>query len=192
MHMVRALLPFAVVCNTSFVCYDCPISNEATMKTMGKLTHWGQDKMATNSLTTFSKAFSWIKMYEFGLIFHWSLFARVQLTIFQHWFRQRLGAGQATSHYLNQWWLAYWRIYASLGLNELNTNQFAINDIITTPNKAWQNRVHNLWDILYIWGRTEGKAYKAAEFQYSTAMSPSILPRYLLSWYVRTKCIGTD
>ena len=27
---------------------------------------------------------------------------------------------QATSHYLNQWWSVYWRIYASLGLNELN------------------------------------------------------------------------
>ena len=26
---------------------------------------------------------------------------------------------QATSHYLNQWWLIYWRIYASLGLNDL-------------------------------------------------------------------------
>ena len=25
----------------------------------------------------------------------------------------------ATSHYLNQWWLIYWCIYASLGLNEL-------------------------------------------------------------------------
>ena len=33
----------------------------------------------------------------------------------------RLGAGQWTSHYLNQWRLVYWRIYASLGLNELNT-----------------------------------------------------------------------
>ena len=27
-------------------------------------------------------------------------------------------AKQVTSHYLNQWWLVYWRIYASLGLNE--------------------------------------------------------------------------
>ena len=26
---------------------------------------------------------------------------------------------QATSHFLDQWWLYYWRIYASLGLNEL-------------------------------------------------------------------------
>ena len=28
---------------------------------------------------------------------------------------------QASSHFLNQWWLVYWRIYASLGLNELNS-----------------------------------------------------------------------
>ena len=56
-------------------------------------------------------------MYEFRLRFHWNLFPRVQLTIFHHWFRQWLGAGQVTSHYLNQWWLIYWRIYASLGLN---------------------------------------------------------------------------
>ena len=31
-----------------------------------------------------------------------------------------VGAVQATSHYLNQCWLVYWRIYASLGLNEFN------------------------------------------------------------------------
>ena len=29
-------------------------------------------------------------------------------------------ADQATSHHLNQWWLVYRRIYASLSLNELN------------------------------------------------------------------------
>ena len=28
-------------------------------------------------------------------------------------------ADQATSHYLNQWWLVYWCLYASLDLNEL-------------------------------------------------------------------------
>ena len=39
---------------------------------------------------------------------------RVQLTIFQHWFRKWLGDGQATSHYLNQRWLFNWLIYASL------------------------------------------------------------------------------
>ena len=59
-------------------------------------------------------------MNEFRLGFHWSSFRRFELTIFQHWFRSWLGADQAASHYLNHWWLVYWRIYASLGLNELN------------------------------------------------------------------------
>ena len=31
--------------------------------------------------------FSWMKMLEVLLKFHWSLFLRVKLTIFQHWFR---------------------------------------------------------------------------------------------------------
>ena len=68
------------------------------------LTHWGRDKMASISQTTLSNAFSWMKMLEFRFKFHSSLFLRVQFTIFQHWFREWLGADQATSHYLNQWW----------------------------------------------------------------------------------------
>ena len=56
--------------------------------------------------------------------FQWSLFPMVQLTIFQHWFRLWVGAGQATSHYLKQWWLVYWRMYASLGFNELIHSEF--------------------------------------------------------------------
>ena len=83
------------------------------------LTHWGRDKMAAIFQTTFSNVFSWMKMYEFRLIFPWSLFLAVQLTIFQHLFRQWLGTGQTTSHCLNQRWLVYWRIYASLSHNEL-------------------------------------------------------------------------
>ena len=51
------------------------------------LTHWGRDKMAFISQTTLSNAFSLIKMYEFRLRFHWNLFPRIQLIIFQHWFR---------------------------------------------------------------------------------------------------------
>ena len=51
------------------------------------LTHWGRDKMASIFQTTISIAFSWMKMFKFRLRFHWSLFPRVQLTIFQHWFR---------------------------------------------------------------------------------------------------------
>ena len=49
--------------------------------------HWGRDKMDATSQMTLSNAFSWMKMLQFRLKIHWSLFPRVQLTIFQHWFR---------------------------------------------------------------------------------------------------------
>ena len=59
------------------------------------LTHWGRDKMAVILQTTFwnafswmkMNAFSWMKMYEIRSKFHWSVFLRVQMTIFQNWFR---------------------------------------------------------------------------------------------------------
>ena len=40
-------------------------------------------------------------------------------TIFHHCFRLWLAVDQATSHYLNQWWLDYWHIYASLCFGKL-------------------------------------------------------------------------
>ena len=67
--------------------------------------------------TTFSYGFSWMRIYKFLLKLHWYLLPSVQLTMFYHWFSSWLGAVQATSHHLNQWWLVYWRIYASLGLS---------------------------------------------------------------------------
>ena len=51
------------------------------------LTHWGRDKMAAICQTTFSNVFSWMKMYEFRLKFHWSLFLAFGLTISHHGFR---------------------------------------------------------------------------------------------------------
>ena len=41
------------------------------------LTHWRRDKMAAIFQTTFSNAFSWIKMCKLRLRFHWSLFPSV-------------------------------------------------------------------------------------------------------------------
>ena len=46
------------------------------------LTHWCWDKMVAFFQTTFSNAFSWMKIYKFQLWFHCSVFPRVQLTIF--------------------------------------------------------------------------------------------------------------
>ena len=47
--------------------------------------------MAAIFQTTFWTAFSLMKIYIFRLRFHWILFPRVQLPIFQHWFRWWLG-----------------------------------------------------------------------------------------------------
>ena len=50
-------------------------------------THWGRDKMADISLTTFQM----------------HVFPKGPINNFQHWFRLWLMAGHVTSHYLNQW-----------------------------------------------------------------------------------------
>ena len=63
----------------------CQISYSASLENTS--THWGWDKMAAIFQTTFSNAFSWMNMYEYWSKYHWSLFLRVQLIIFQHWFR---------------------------------------------------------------------------------------------------------
>ena len=51
------------------------------------LTHWGRDKMAAVSQMTHSNAFSLMKILEFRLRFHWSLFLRVQLVQIMAWRR---------------------------------------------------------------------------------------------------------
>ena len=83
------------------------------------------DKMAASSQTIFSGAFSWMNSFLFWLIFHWSLFLRVQLTITQHWFRLGLNRRQAII------WtnadLIHRRIYAALGGDELTLILFCIN-----------------------------------------------------------------
>ena len=114
-----------------------------------QLTHWDQDQIDAMSQTTFLNVFSIMKMNEFRIGFHWSLFLRFELVIFQHWFRWWLGADQATSHDLNQWWLVYRRIYASLGLNELNKQR-----VLMHGHQGWNVR-HGLCHIymiyVYIW-----------------------------------------
>ena len=106
-----------------------------------ELSHRGWDKFFTILQTTFSNAFSWTKMCEFHLRFDWSLFLRVELTIFQHWF-----AWSAPSHYLKQWWLVNWCIYASLGLNELTHEQLEILNTVATDILALNSLVQNqIW-----------------------------------------------
>ena len=100
-------------------------SNESHRKIL-ILTYWGRDKMAAIFQMTFSNAFSWMKMYEFRLWVQWTLFPRVQSTIFQHWFRQWLSANEPMMVILLH-------IYASLGLNELKHDVLIhYDDVIMT------------------------------------------------------------
>ena len=87
------------------------------------------NKMAALSQKIFSDAFLWMKSFAFWLIFHWSLFLRVQLTITQHCLDNGLA--------LNRWqaviWinadLIHWCIYAALGGDELIAVIKAMQDI---------------------------------------------------------------
>ena len=53
------------------------------------LLHTRQSSLYDYSIlqTTFSNVFSWMKMWEFRLLSHRSLFQRIQFTIFHHWLR---------------------------------------------------------------------------------------------------------
>ena len=104
------------------------------------LTHRGRDKMAAISQTTVSNAFSSMKMLKFRSKFHWTLSIRLPLTKFQH---------LATSHYLNQWCLVYWRIYASLGLNELNPGPNLTID--TDARHSANSSTAFKWNLCYHW-----------------------------------------
>ena len=70
-------------CSRDIIIDNCQYS----LRFLNALTHWGIDKMVDISQMTFSIAFSWIEMYAFHSRFHRSLFLRIQLRIFQRWFR---------------------------------------------------------------------------------------------------------
>ena len=106
------------------------------------LTHFPLDKIAAISHTTCLNVFSWMKMMEFRLKFHWSLFLWVLLTISEHWFRWWLGTDQATSNYLNQCWPDYWHICGTRGrwVNNLSLNKMAAILQTTFSNTfSWMN-----------------------------------------------------
>ena len=66
-----------------------------------------------------SNAFSWMKMFRFKSKIYLRLFPRVQSTMFKHLSDNGLAPTRRQAINLNQWWLNYWCIYASLGLSVL-------------------------------------------------------------------------
>ena len=89
------------------------------------LTQWGLDKMADIFQTIFSSAFSWIKMYLATIEFSLILVASGPINNTSALVKIMAWRRPGDSHYLNQWWLIYRRIYASFGPNEL-MSMFAI------------------------------------------------------------------
>ena len=112
-----------------------------------ELSHWSRNNMAVMFQTTFSNAVSWTKIYQFWLKFHWNLIVKVQLTIVQHWLRQWLGTNQATGHCVKQWGLVYWRIYASLGLNEIINLKDMWQTYTKTCNTAKKKKRSSYYDL---------------------------------------------
>ena len=65
-------------------------------------------------------------------------------------FRWWFGADQATSHCLNRWWLGYWRIYASLGLNELipTLSSLVVPQVVTNSGAISDDM---RWQLCFQW-----------------------------------------
>ena len=118
--------------------------------------------MAACSQTTLSNAFSWMKIMEFLLKFHWS------------W--------SVPSHHLDQWWLDHWRIYASLGLNELmnvekkfhwNLNQlqrisskkkhFKMSTILSPPKCSQLSRAFINYQFYKLWHHIHNRPWELLE-----------------------------
>ena len=124
-----------------------PMGNWNKICSVYYLTHWGWDKMAAIFQTTFSYAFSGTKTYGFRFKIYCSLFLRVQLTIFQHWFRSWLGAEylkRQTIIWTDYVWItdAYMRHWSSVGLRpRWFTTNYSVNDIylhsISSPFVIW-------------------------------------------------------
>ena len=114
-----------------------------------QLTYWGRDKMAA-VFQTFSNAFSWMKIVLLFKI-HWDLFLMVQLTICQHWFRNWLGAEQATIHYLSQWWhislsVIYICLLTSICFNSLKPSDAYMRSNLTIIGS--DNGLNQFWNIV--------------------------------------------
>ena len=90
------------------------------------LTLWDRDKMAAIFQTTFPRTFTWMKMYEFRLRFHWSLFLRVHITIFPYWLRYWFDVEQAKSHYVNQWRPSLLTHICDTRLSELSSIRYLV------------------------------------------------------------------
>ena len=81
-------------------------------------THWGGDKVVAISQTIFKCIFL-NETVLISLKILLKLLPEIRIDNILALVQMMLSADQATSHYLNQWWLIHWHIYVLLSLNGL-------------------------------------------------------------------------
>ena len=80
----------------------------------------------------------------------------------------------ATSHYLNQWWLDHWRIYASLGLNELTDEPSSVSGFISTSLLLQSNAIYQAKQKLTAIGQANKRRISSEELiKYAHKISAS-------------------
>ena len=104
--------------------------------------------MAVISQTTFSIAFSWMKIFEFRPKFYWSLSLRVQLTILQRWFRHWLGAVRPCDKPLSEQMMVRLPTHICVTrpqwVNTTEINAIYKRDFINP--RCWGNRIYSVRD----------------------------------------------
>ena len=101
------------------------------------LTHWGRNKMAAISQTTFSNTFSWMKMYEFWLKFNLNLFLRVQLKY------PSIGSDYGlvpTGPIIWTWWYSFLRHICVTEPQWFNLSSY----MLTVWHYSWQLSKHDI------------------------------------------------
>ena len=120
------------------------------------LTHWSRDKMAA-----FSRRHFQIHFVEWKCSNCDKNFTEV-CSQGSNWQYSSIGSdnglvpSRRQSHYLNQWKLVYWRIYASLGLNELNMTKSYHCTSCPNPlcrlagNYTWYICIANIYYVMWV------------------------------------------
>ena len=126
--------------------YFYMIDKALTCELQGHLTHWGRDEVDNISKTTLSNVFPSMNKFEFRIKISLTLVPKGPICNIPVMVQIMAWRRQATGHYLNQWWLVYWRIYASLGLNELRPGDRFSNTYdflnITALKCSPRNKIH--------------------------------------------------
>ena len=111
---------------------------------------------------------------------HWSLFLRVQLTIFSHRCRQWLGGDQMTCHYLNHWWLYCRRIWFKFPLPTLaGKHSIATRQQFCMRLRSYPRLLHHTYNhthfVHLIRSRSRNKHQNLLDGQYVSSLWEMVL-----------------